>query len=203
MQQGSEEWFAERRGRVTASRIADVMAKTKSGYSASRENYMVELALERLTGITATRYVTPPMLRGIELEPQARAWYEFETNQTVEQVGFIKHPTLEAGASPDGLVAEGCVEFKCPNAATHFEFLETLKIPQKYIYQMQFGMLCTDKPWQDYVSYNPDFPVGLHGKIVRVEEDPDLQVKIESEVAGFLEELEQRLAAIGEKYGHH
>jgi len=105
MEQRSPEWFAARLGKVTASRIADVMATTKSGYGAGRANYMAELICERMTGKRQEGYTNAAMQWGTDQEPFARAAYEFLTDRTVSEVGFIDHPTIPmSGASPDGLV---------------------------------------------------------------------------------------------------
>ena len=123
--QRTPEWFAVRCGKVTASRVADLMARIKTGYAASRDNYMAQLVCERITGKPAESYSNAAMQWGTEQEPFARAAYEAHTGVIVEETGFHSHPTIEAaGASPDGLVGEdGLVEIKCPNTATHIETL--------------------------------------------------------------------------------
>ena len=136
--QGTPEWHAIRLGKVTASRVADVMAKTKTGYGASRANYMAELIAERLTGAPAERYTNAAMQWGTDKEPEARALYEFLTDAAVAQIGFVAHPTISmSGASPDGLVGyDGLVEIKCPNTATHIDTLLGVSGPSKYMLQM-------------------------------------------------------------------
>jgi hypothetical protein len=121
MEQRTEEWFAARCGKVTASRVADIIAKTKTGPSASRENYLAQLVCERLTGKPAESYSNSAMSMGNRgTEPFARAAYEARMDILVTEVGFIDHPWITmSGASPDGLAAEGMVEIKCPNTATH------------------------------------------------------------------------------------
>ena len=199
MDQRTEAWFAARCGRVTASRIADVMARTKSGYGASRANYLAQLVSERLTGEVAPSFSSPAMEWGTEKEPEARAAYSAKTGEIVEETGFHKHPTLEAGASPDGLVsADGLVEIKCPNSATMIEYLRTRQIPQKYILQMQWQMLCTGRGWCDFVAYDPRLGERLQLLIIRVERDPALIAEIESEVAQFLKELDQTVSELQE-----
>ena len=145
--QGSDEWKELRRGRVTASRISDIVAKTKTGYSASRANYMAQLIAERLTGFAAESYTNAAMQHGTETEPEARDAYCFYQGVTVDQVAFVPHPKIDqAGASPDGLVgADGLVEIKCPNTATHLETLLGQAVPAKYADQMQFQMACTGR----------------------------------------------------------
>src|SRR5689334_1396302 len=134
IQQGTPEWHAQRLGKVTASRLSDALAKTKNGWGASRANYMAQLAAERLTGQPQESFTNAAMQWGVDTEPHARAAYEFHTDATVEPVGFVDHPVIEmTGASPDGLVgADGLVEIKCPNTATHIETLLGSSAPSKY-----------------------------------------------------------------------
>ena len=199
MDQRTEAWFAARCGRVTASRIADVMARTKSGYSASRANYLAQLVCERLTGEVAPSFSNAAMEWGTEKEPEARAAYSAKTGEIVEETGFHKHPTLEAGASPDALVgADGLVEIKSPNSSTMIEYLRTRQIPHKYLLQMQFQMLCTDRGWCDFVAYDPRLGERLQLLIIRVERDPALIAEIEAEVTQFLKELDQTVNELKE-----
>ena len=155
MIQGSEEWLRARVGKVTASRVHDIVATTKSGgFTAGRKNYLAELVTERLTGEPAPKYQNGAMAYGIETEPEARAAYAFQADVDIEEVGFVEHPTIaNAGCSPDGLVGgDGLIEIKCPNTATHLEILLTGKIDVEYIDQMQFQMACTGRKWCDFVS---------------------------------------------------
>lgn len=190
MEQRSEEWFQARLGLVTASRVADVLAKIKSGESASRRNYKIQLVSERLTGERQETYVNQAMQDGIDREQFARDRYVQQFGE-VEEVGFVKHPTLEAGASPDGMVGEdGILEIKCPMGSTHTETLMTQDIPSKYIPQVQFQLLVTGRKWCDFVSYNPMFPEHLQLFVKRVEADPVYQKELESEVKQFLKEVD-------------
>jgi putative phage-type endonuclease len=190
MEQRSEEWFQARLGKVTASRVADVLAKIKSGESASRRNYKIQLVSERLTGEKQETYVNQAMQDGIDREFYAREKYVQQFGE-VEEVGFIQHPTLEAGASPDGLVGtDGIIEIKCPMGSTHTETLMTQDIPSKYVPQVQFQLLVTGRKWCDFVSYNPMFPEHLQVFVKRIEADPVYQKELESEVKQFLEEVD-------------
>lgn len=195
LEQGSEEWLRARCGLVTASRVADVVAKTKSGWGASRANYMAELIAERLTGEPATRFTNAAMQWGTETEPQARAAYEFFHDATVVEVGLVKHPTItQSAASPDGLVgADGLVELKCPQTATHIETLLAGKIPAKYDTQMQWQMACTGRQWCDFVSFDPRLPGDLSMFCRRVMRDDARIGELESDVLEFLADLEQKL----------
>jgi putative phage-type endonuclease len=190
MEQRSEEWFKARLGKVTASRVADILAKIKSGESASRRNYKIQLVSERLTGEKQETYINQAMQDGIDREFYARERYVQQFGE-VEEVGFIQHPTLEAGASPDGIVGEdGIIEIKCPMGTTHTETLMSQDVPSKYMPQIQFQLLCTGRKWCDFVSYNPMFPEHLQVFVKRVEADVDYQKELEVEVKQFLSEVD-------------
>jgi putative phage-type endonuclease len=203
MQQNSPEWFAARCGKVTASRIADVVAKTKTGVSAMRVNYMAELLAERLTGLPVEGFKSEAMKWGSEVEPEARAAYEFYRNQTVAEVGFVLHPNIDqSGASPDGFVGEdGLVEIKCPNTATHMDTLLGQSVPAKYINQMQWQMACTGRKWCDFASYDPRMPEHLRLFVKRVDRDDKRIKELETEVAGFLLEIAVKLSELNSLYG--
>jgi putative phage-type endonuclease len=195
MEQRTEEWFKARLGKVTASRVADVIAKTKSGYSSSRDNYMAQLICERLTGQQGESYTNAAMQHGVDTEPLARSAYEALHGLLVEEVGFVQHPTIEmAGASPDGLVGLfGMLEVKCPNTATHIDTLINSTVPTKYITQMQWQMRCCDRQWCDFVSFDPRLPLDLQLFIKRVEFDAEYVAMLEKEVNQFLDELVKKI----------
>ena len=203
MEQRTDEWFAERLGKVTASRVADVVAKTKGGYSASRANYMAELVVERLTGQRGAPFSNAAMQWGTEQEPNARAAYEAQTGHLVVETGFVPHPTIPmSGASPDGLVGDmGLVEIKCPNTATHLDTILTGYVPEKYVAQMLWQMACTKRIWCDYVSYDPRLPENMQLWIKRIELDFPLINGLEREVMKFLAELDDKIRNLTERYG--
>ena len=204
VEQGTPEWFAARLGNVTASRVADVIAKTKSGYSASRENYMAQLICERMTGTVAESYTNAAMQWGTETEPLARAAYESVADVLVDEVGYIAHPTIErAGASPDGLIGVfGLLEIKCPNTATHIDTLIIEQVPTKYITQMQWQMSCTGRTWADFVSFDPRLPSGLQMFVKRVEFDAEYVAMLKEEVIKFLAELDAKISKLNERLNH-
>jgi putative phage-type endonuclease len=202
-EQGSPEWLQERCGKVTASKIADVMSSGRGKEpSATRKNYMAQLLTERLTGAVAEGYTNAAMQWGTETEPQARAMYELQTGLDVEQVGFVPHPVLECtGASPDGLVgADGLVEIKCPNTATHIETLRGAAVDRKYLLQMHWQMICTGREWCDFVSFDPRLPAAMQLHIVRVERNAELVEEITAAVTQFLTELNQAEADLRARY---
>ena len=196
--QGSPEWFLQRLGKVTASRVADVIAKTKSGYSTSRENYCVELALERLTGARQESFTNGAMQWGTDTEPLARAAYEAHTGAMVEEVGMIAHPSIAmTGASPDGLIdADGIIEIKCPNSATHARTILSRKPDGKYITQIQWQLACTARQWCDFVSFDPRFPEHLQLFITRIDRDSAQIAELEREVKVFLAEVEEMVSKL-------
>jgi putative phage-type endonuclease len=193
--QRSDAWFTARLGKVTASRVADVIAKTKSGYSASRDNYMAQLICERLTGQQGESFTNAAMTWGTETEPLARSAFEAYADVMVEEVGFVPHPTIEmSGASPDGLVGLfGMLEIKCPNTATHIDTLLTQVVPTKYITQMQWQMRCCERQWCEFVSFDPRLPQDLQLFVKRVEFDPEYVAMLEKEVIQFLAELDDKV----------
>ena len=195
--QRTTEWHQARLGKVTASRVSEVIAK---GKGATRESYMADLIVERLTGQRVGGFSTAHMEWGTEQEPHARAAYSARTGELVEEVGFIQHPRLEhAGASPDGLVNdEGLVEFKCPATSTHLDTLLAGEVPTKHIPQIQFQMACTGRKWCDFVSYDPRLPEHLRMFVKRVERDDKYITTLEGEVKTFLAELNEKLEKLQE-----
>jgi len=192
MEQGSPEWFSARLGKVTASRISDVMATGKNGEAATRLAYKVQLAAERLSCVRAESYSNSAMQWGTDTEPQARAMYEATSGVLVVDVGMVVHPVIEqSGASPDGLVGDdGLVEIKCPNTATHIDTLYRDKAPAKYLNQMQWQMACTGRSWCDFVSYDPRLGEGLDYYCDRVMRDDARIAEMEDGVIQFLTEVD-------------
>ncbi len=198
MEQRTEEWYQARLGKVTASKVADVLAKTKTGVSASRANYLSDLVVERLTGKQAEFYTNDAMQWGTDTEPQARMAYEAFKNEFVVEEGFIDHPSISNfGCSPDGLVGDsGLVEIKCPNSKTHIDTLLSGKAPSKYIPQMQTQMAVTGRKWCDFVSFDPRLPEDLQLFVVRVERDDEYIANLEKEVSAFLQEVDETVTKL-------
>lgn len=203
--QGTDEWYKIRLGKASASRVSDVVARTKSGWGASRANYMAQLIAERLTGEPQERVLNTPAIQwGTDTEPQARAAYSFFSGHEVVEVGFVEHPTIKmAGASPDGLVCDdGLLEIKSPNTATHIETLLGDHIDKKYMLQMMWQMACTGRKWCDFVSFDPRLPLDLQMKVIRVNRDDKLIQELENDVALFLGEVEQKVEALNKLVGN-
>lgn len=193
--QGSEEWAAARAGKVTASRIADVLAMIKSGEAAARRDYRAQLVAEILTGHPQEDgYINAEMQWGIDNEILARGAYQVVRDTDVEPVGFVLHPRIErAGASPDGLTGPGLVEIKCPKTATHLQYLLAGEIPTKYQPQMLWQMACTEGEWCDFVSYDPRLSQELQLFVVRFQRDEKRIKEMEAEVVRFLQEVDSML----------
>lgn len=202
LEQRSSDWFAIRCGKVTASRIADLMARTKTGYSTSRANYRAQLVVERLTGTVESSFCSPAMQHGIDTEAEAREAYRQHMLCTVEELAFAEHPTIAmAGASPDGLIGDdGLVEIKCPITATHIDTLLSATVPDKYLKQMQFQMACTGRTWCDFVSYDNRLPERMRLFVSRVPRDDALIREIEAEVVSFLGEVEDIVGKLSAQF---
>lgn len=202
MEQRTDSWFAARAGKVTASAIYKVMARTKTGWGADRANYMAQLVSERLTGRPADSFSNSAMQWGIDTEPQARAMYELETGQGVVECGFFDHPEIAmSGASPDGLIGKnGLIEIKCPNTATHIATLRGAEIEGKYIKQMQWQMACTGTDWCDFVSFDPRLPDEMQMHVRRIERDDEMLREIGEHVTEFLAEVDATVADLTTRY---
>lgn len=200
--QGTEEWLLQRCGKVTASRIADLTARTRSGWGASRANYMAELIAERLTGRPTEKYVNAAMEHGTRTEPEARNVYSFMQNVNVEQVGFIDHPRIAmSGASPDGCIgSDGLIEIKAPQIAKHLDTLLNETVDDRYVKQMSWQLAVTGREYCDFVSYSPALPVEMRLWITRLWRDDKLISELEEQVQEFLAELDAKVKALREKY---
>lgn len=204
IEQGTEEWFALRLGKATASRISDIIATTKSGYSTSRANYASELVVERLTGVRTSGYENDAMRWGKEKEPEARTAYEFYLDSAVEQVSFIDHQTIAmSGCSPDGLVGKhGLVEIKCPfKTAVHINTLIKKDVPTEYMPQIQWQMAVTNREWCDFASYDPRLPENMRLFTKRIARDAAEIMRLEREVKLFLGEVDDTITKLLRIYG--
>ena len=205
MEQRTDEWFKARLGKVTASKIHDIMIKTKVGESTYKTKYRMQLVTERLTGKVVPMFMNNAMAHGVEYEDEAKTCYanhrKLLVGTDVRDVGMIDHPSIDmSGASPDGLVGlNGLIEIKCPTPTTHTEILMTRKIPSKWVHQMQWQMACMpEREWCDFVCYHPHFHGEQKMLIVRVERDDDLITRLEKDVQDFVTEVEDSVKFIKE-----
>ena len=201
-EQNSAEWLAARCGSLGASSIADMVAKTRTGWGASRFNLAARIVCERLTGTPQESYTNAAMQWGHDTEPQARAMYEFMRDVAVQQVGLVLHPSInKSHASPDGLVGDdGLIEIKCPNTATHIETLLSEDVEGRYVKQMQWQMACCGRAWCDFVSFDPRLPAEMQMFVQRVRRDDEFIAELEREARSFLAEIDKTIATLSDKY---
>lgn len=200
--QGTPEWRAARCGSLGASQVADALAKTKTGWGASRANIMASMVAERLTGEPQETYTNAAMQWGSNKEPEARAAYAFQMDVDVAEVGLIRHPSITGThASPDGLVGDdGLVEIKCPNTATHIETLTAQRVAGKYVTQIQWQLACTGRAWCDFVSFDPRMPGDMSLFVQRVHRDDAMIAELERDVRDFLTEVDAKVAQLEALY---
>ena len=203
LEQGTEAWKLARCGSLGASSVHEALARTKSGWGASRANVLARLISERLTGVPQDTYTNSAMQHGIDTEPEARAAYQFEKGVLVRTVGLFKHPAITGThASPDGFVGDdGLLEVKCPNTATHLDTLLGEPIPSKYVIQCQWQMACTARAWCDWVSFDPRLPDNMRLHIQRIKRDDRHIAELETQVREFLHELQMKLVELTARYG--
>jgi len=202
MIQRSPEWYEARLGKATASRFNDIMATGAAGKPlAGWKNYKAELLIERLTGEPYNNFQSKEMLWGIETEPLARLYYTLSTGNQVEEVGFMEHEQMLAGASPDGFIGEqGGLEIKCPNPATHIETLHTKAVPRQYVAQVQGNMWITGRKWWDFVSFDPRMPENAKYIMIKVPRDDAYIESLEGKVRLFLKEVAEEVEFVN-NYG--
>lgn len=202
MEQRTDAWHQIRLGKVTASKVADVLATTRTGVAASRDNYKAELVAERLTGNQTDFYVNAAMQRGTDLEPLARECYSFVTGNAVVEEAFVHHPTIAmAGCSPDGLIGDdGLVEIKCVGTAKHIALLKGGKPESRYVHQVMWQMACTGRKWADLAYYDDRLPVEMQLHVVRIDRDDDAIADMEAKVSAFLAEVEADVASLTNLY---
>lgn len=191
--QGSAEWFQARCGRITGSRLTDVMAYLKSGKGEMkcRADYRMDLVAERLTGLTEDQFCSREMKWGTSHEEDARVAYEMAMDTLVQPVGFAVHPTMDySGASADSLLeADGILEIKCPKTTTHLAYRMAGVVPEEYQPQMLWEMVCCECEWGHFVSYDPRLPADLRLFVVRFDYDEKRVAAMEAEVRKFNDEI--------------
>ena len=159
--QCSPEWWLARRGVPTASDFDKILTPKTQKASASQEPFINQLIAERFATVwpDESGFVSSAMANGIENEPIARAWYEFEHDCDVTEVGFCLSDCGRFGCSPDGLVGdEGGIELKCPSLETHVKYLREGVLPAEYRCQVHGEILVTGRAWFDFVSYAEGLP---------------------------------------------
>ena len=200
--QRTDEWYAARLGKLTASSFHMAVARTRSGWGASRANYRAQLVCERLTGRPTEFYVNAAMQRGIDMEPKAKALYSLLSDNNIQDEGFVDHPKIAmSGASPDGLIGDdGMIEIKCPNTATHIETLLYDNVDTKYVQQMQWQMACTGRQWCVFVSFDDRLPPAMQLYQVVYPRDNKMISEMEDQAVKFLNEVDDEIVKLTEKY---
>lgn len=203
LQQGTPEWRQARCGSLGASSLHEAVAKTRTGWGASRANLMTRLLIERITGAPQDGYINAAMQHGIDTEPEARAAYQFERGVLVRQVGLVKHPSIAGShASPDGMIGEhGVLEIKCTQPTAHLDRLLGEPIPDKYVVQAQWQLACTGRRWVDFTYYSPAFPENMRLHIERIERNDRRIADLEGLVKEFLYELHLKHVELTGRYG--
>ena len=202
LEQRTHAWLMARVGHATGSRFRDVMSRLKTGAPAqARKDYMMQLVVERLTGQPTSQYVNQFMQWGVEHESAARDAFIQRSGMQVDEVGFIKHPTLMAGVSPDGVLELGdaILEIKCPTSITHATTLE-YGMDDSHHAQVQGAMWITNAKYAMFVSYDPRFPAGPDLYMQRVERNEAFINALENEVTQFLSEVDQKVEFFKGKY---
>lgn len=192
IEQGSEEWLQLRLGWITASRFKDVISNGRGGApSKTRKSYLYQLAAEAITGELTESYSNEYMEWGTQTEPQARAMYELDSGNDVDEVTFIKwNQVNKVGISPDGLVGgNGGLEIKCPKTTTQIETFLSGKMPTCHKAQVQGSLWVTGREWWDFVSFDPRIDGEASYVCYRQYRDDDYIKELEEKCLAFECEL--------------
>ncbi len=201
LDQGSPQWVRERIGKLTASRMGDVMAVLKNGKpSEARTKYLQQLVAERMTDVASDFYVTAAMQWGIDTEPVAAEHYEWVTGEIVVPGVWVPHPTIENfGATPDRFVrADGLLEIKCPSTANYLAWRTSGVIPEPYRWQMVAQLCCTRRAWCDFMAFAPRVVRGPAYWIQRFEPSAEEIARCEAAAEEFLQEVEELFSRVTE-----
>ena len=192
-EQGSEEWLSMRLGKVTASRVKDVLSKGRGNTpSKTAESYMMELIADVLTGEPKPFFENDAMRWGTETEPQARSMYEVNNDfVSVKEVAFVEHNEF-IGISPDGLVGDdGLLEIKCPNTTTQLKRALSGDYSADYKAQIQMQLWVTERQWCDFVSFDPRLDCSAGYLQQRVERDEEYIEEMKTKVYAFVERMNE------------
>lgn len=188
--QGTDEWRQARLGIPTASCFKRIM--TNSGSTSEQATaYMAELIAEALTGRPVDSYTSDDMQRGIDLEPTARAAYEFVTGYSVQQVGGVYlDDSKKIMCSPDGLIPERRkgLEIKCPKLSTHIKYILDGDLPAAYKLQVQGALWITGYDTWDFVSYHPEYSLCTTW-ILTVQRDEKIIKALDTRIRAFAARL--------------
>ncbi|KKN39458.1 hypothetical protein LCGC14_0743280 [marine sediment metagenome] len=187
--QGPDDWYKLRLGKVTASCFGKAIA---AGQGKTRKTYMIQLIAERLTQSEQEGFSSAVMVRGQEIEPYAREYYELLNDVSIREVGFVER-NENIGASPDGFIGEdGLIEIKCPLSTTHIATILADKVPTTHKPQIQGQLWVCEREWCDFVSYDPRVrqrPFFCE----RVYRDEDYIKELHIKIQMFIDEMNQMM----------
>jgi putative phage-type endonuclease len=192
-EQGSEEWLSLRLGKITASRVKDVLTKGRgTSQSKTAESYMMELIAEILTGNSKPFFENDAMRWGTETEPQARAMYAVNNDFVdIKEVAFVEH-NEQVGISPDGLIGDdGLLEIKCPNTTTQLKRALSDDYSADYKAQIQMQLWVTEREWCDFVSFDPRLDCDAGYLQQRVYRDEEYIEEMKTKVYAFVEKMNE------------
>jgi hypothetical protein len=195
-------WLSQRCGKLTASRMADAMDLTAKGLdSAKRKALKVEMLAERLTGDAVPHFVNSFMQWGLEQEPHAKAAYELASGQMILPCGFYDHPQIaDFGATPDGLIPGGVIEFKCPQTTTHIGWILAGGVPEQHRPQILAQLACTGRTRAVFVSFDPRIKDERKRLFIAEWAPAKEEIQAVEEAARkFLEEVEQMFQQLTER----
>ncbi len=202
-EQGSEEWLSLRLGKITASRVKDVLTKGRgTSPSKTAESYMMELIAEILTGNSKPFFENDAMRWGTETEPQARAMYAVNNDFVdVKEVAFVEH-NEHVGISPDGLVGDdGLLEIKCPNTTTQLKRALSDDYSADYKAQIQMQLWVTEREWCDFLSFDPRLECAAGYLQQRVMRDEEYIEEMKTKVYAFVEKMNELIQQLTTKEG--
>ena len=194
-------WLPARRGCLTGSRMADALAYLKNGKEAeARRKYKIELVAERVSDHAVSRYVTPAMQRGLDLEPDAKDAYEIETGFLLGPAAWFEHPRLDYfGATTDGSIGDdGLAEFKVPLVHNYVEWRLAREIPADHLPQLLAQLAVTRRRYVDFVAFCPEAPPSKRLFIRRLEPTAEDIANLEAGAAAFLAEVDKMFRAFTE-----
>ncbi len=191
-EQRSDAWYQAKAGLPSAGSADKIVTSTGSP-SKQAQDYIYQLAGEKIIGRIDESYTSFAMQQGIDREGEARGLYELVSGQRVRQVALVyKDASKSVSCSPDGILELSGIEIKCPMLKTHVKYLLDGKLPTAYFQQVQFSMwVCGFDTWI-FMSYYP----GIEPLIITVKRDKEFIEKLEVEMVKFIKELNRVYAEL-------
>jgi len=176
--ENEETWLEGRKGKITGSRLKDIVVKRGTG---EKKGYY-ELIAERIAQPADDENV---MERGHRLETEAIALFEEKTGKKFDTslVIWERDDNANIAISPDAFADTEAVEVKCLSSASHIEAYLTQQVPDEYEYQvLQYFIVNENLETLYFVMYDPRMPekVQLHYFTITREQVAE-QVKLYTE----------------------